>query len=321
MNTPLRRSTWLPALAFAALAAGAAPASAETVMNGAVTLDYYVGDVDSEGFESTSSDFYVQQIDNTGGATGPLSLSGWATKGSSPAGAGDEIGYAPIGPAPANSTLDNVSVTAAANDLPPGEYYSHVLLQDDSLPGTYDDARTLSPRMLWRGGLEAVGPLHLYPYNFGRSVEVDFDALRNNRLDSRYTNDIVLTLYATFGFGPASDGYTLCSVRVSGLYAGDSRQDPGFSCPISALPDGDYTVHLEVAEAGGRGGSSTLGGPDQYFSGGRIQDGNVAVYASALSPWLLLPLGLLGLLRLRSQGSAWVHGQARTLGTMNRRAS
>jgi hypothetical protein len=294
MNPYPRRSTWLPALAFAFLAA---PAFGETVMNGEVTLDYYVGDTDTEGYEYASSDFYVRQIDNTGGQTGPLSLSGWATTGANPAGPGDEIGHAPIGPAPANSTLDDFSATADAQDLPPGEYYAHVLLQDDSIPGSYEDSRTMTPRLLWRGGLEAAGPLRLYPYNDGRSVEVDFDALRNNRIDSRYTGDIVLTLYATYGFGPASDGYTLCSVRVSGLYAGDSRSDPGFTCAINDVPDGDYTVHLEVAEAGGRGGSSTLSGPDETFRGGSFDQGRVTVYASALSPWLLLALGLPGLLR------------------------
>lgn len=318
MNTPPRRSTWLsflvsglaPGLALAMLAS---PALAAVTMNGQVTLDYYVGGTDTQGFEHTDSDFFVQQIDNTGARTGPLSLSGWATKDSSPAGAGSEIGYAPVGPAPANSVLDNFSATAPADDLSPGEYYTHVLLQDDSLPGTYEDSRTLAPTLLWRGGLEAVGPLTLYSSDGGRRVSVDFDQLRNKRIDARYTNDIVLTLYATYGFGPASDGHTLCSVRVAGLYAGDRRYNPGFDCAINAIPDGDYTVHLEVAEAGGRGGSSTLGGPDQFFSGGRMADHTVEVHAGALSLWMLAPFLALALLRPQFRRRSWAYAHTRVM--------
>lgn len=294
MTTNLRQV--LPALALACLMP---PAQAAVTMNGEVTLDYYVDQTDSEGFETTASDFFVEQIDNSGPATGPLSLAGWATHDSNPAGSGDEIGYSPIGPAPADSVLDNYSDTAAAQDVAPGEYYAHVLLQDDSAPGTFEDSRTMSPRMLWRGGLQAVGPLRLYPYDGGRRVSVDFDELRNNRIDSSFTNDILLTLYATYGFGPASQGYVLCSVRVTGLYAGDNRFDPGFDCPINDLPNGGYTAHLEVAEVGGRGGYSTLSGPDVNFRNGRFDDGNVTVYASALSPWLLLPLASLAVWRRR----------------------
>ena len=310
MNRRLRCSTVVAALV---LALGTSAARAETVMNGAVTLDYYVDSTDNEGFESTSSDFYVRQIDNTGGPTGPLSLSGWATQGSSPAGEGDEIGYAPIGPAPENSTLDDFTATAKAYDLPPGEYYTHVLLQNDDKPGTYEDARTMTPRLLWRGGLEAVGPLKLYPYDYGRRVSVDFSQLRNNRIDERYTNDIILTLYATYGYGPASEGYTLCSVRVAGLYAGTRRLDPGFDCAVAAVPNGDYTVHLDVAEAGGRGGYSTLNGPDTKFYDGGIDDGTTVVYAAGLSPATVAALMLLGLGGL-ARRSAPIHGLARRMG-------
>jgi hypothetical protein len=301
------RSTWLPALALAALAT---PAFAEVTMNGDVTLDYYVANTDSEGFEHTATDFSVQQIDNTGGDTGPLSLQGRATQDPDPASAGSDIGYAPIGPAPADSTLDNFGTTVNSDDIAPGEYYTHVLLQDDSAPGTFDDSRTMTPRMLWRGGLEAVGPLTLYPHAGGTRVTVDFAELRNNRIDSRYTNDIVLTLYATYGYGPASQGYTLCSTTVPGIYAGDRQADPSFDCAINDLPNGDYSLHLEVAEAGGRGGSSSLDGPNQYFRDGAFDDGSTEVYAAALSPWMLAPFLVLALVR---RYSGEVHGRLLTL--------
>jgi hypothetical protein len=292
-NRTWRVARWVLACGLL-LAAGAAPAA--VAMNGEVTLDYYVADVDADGFEYAAADLFVERVDNDSTtSSGPLSLSGWATSGPSPAGDGDEIGYDPLGRLSGNSAFVNVYDTVDAEDLPPGEYYTHVLLQDDDFPDTYEDARSLVPRMLWRGGLEATGPLDVLPYSDGRRITVDFATLRNNRLDARYTNDIVLTLYATYGYGPASEGYTLCRAIVPGLYAGDVDVAPDFDCTIGTIPDGDYTLHLEVAESGGRGGSSTLSGPDITFRGDRVYDGYCCgdVYvAGALDAWAMLPLML-----------------------------
>lgn len=281
---------WPPALAaILLLSAGAAPAS--VLMEGEVSLDYYIAEVDAEGFELPELDFYVERVVNESSErSGPLSLAGWFTADPSASGAGTEAGVLPIGSLPSGSALE-VWETAPAEDVPPGEYYVHTLLQDDRYPGSYEDSRSLSPRLLWRGGLEAIGPLDLYAH--GRQLSVDFAELRNNRLDSRYTNDIILTLYATYGFGPASEGHELCSVAVTGLYAGETRHSPGFDCWLNAIPDGEYTVHLMVAEAGGRGGSSTLSGPDLYFHGGYPQpvgDGHSVYYSGAFGGWALLLL-------------------------------
>lgn len=285
---------------------GNAPAA--VWMDGAVALDYYVADVDADGYEYTDADLYVERVVNDGAdGRGALSLSGWFTSAPSPAGAGTEIGYLPIPLIPGNSSYGPVSGVAPAEDAAPGEYYAHVLLQDDGFPGSFEDARDLSPRVLWRGGLEAVGPLDIIPFPGGAEVTVDFTELRNNRVDSRVTNDIDLKLYATYGFGPASEGYTLCTMRVAGLYAGDRRNAPGFDCTISAIPDGDYTLHLDVAEAGGRGGYSTLSGPDVRFYGGRMDDGyccggvNGEVYVSGALGWTGWPLLLAVLGRGLSQ--------------------
>ena len=304
MNTTTRGTRWAPVLAGGMLLLSGG-ASADVWMDGEVALDYYVAEVDDEGFEFADADLYVERIRNDGAtARDRLSLSGWFTGGTDPAGAGTEIGYLPVDFIPGNSSLGPVAATVPADDAAPGEYYAHVLLQDDRFAGTFEDARTLSPRVLWRGGLEALGALHIIPYPGGRRVTVDFDALRNNRLDSRYTNDILLTLYATYGYGPASDGHTLCRVRVAALYAGDERNAPGFDCDVSAIPDGDYTLHLDVAEDGGRGGYSTLSGPDIRFRGGYMDDGSTtgAVYVTgALGPagWPLLCGGLLAYARRR----------------------
>lgn len=305
MNAQPRFTRWVPALG-AALLLGAGAAPAAVTMEGEVTLGYYVADVDAEGFEYPATDFYVEQIANDDSRwTGPLSLAGWATSDASPAGDGSEIGYVPLDPLAPHSSVLDVAATADADDVAPGEYYVHVLLQDDDFPGTFEDARGVSPRLLWRGGLEAVGPLTVTTDSAGR-LYVDFDALRNNRLDSRITNPIELTLYATYGFGPASDGHVLCRTRVPGLYAGDRRFAPGFDCWPNAVPDdGDYTLHLEVAEEGGRGGYSTLSGPDMYFRGGYADDGYVdgEVYVSgAAAGWLLLPLAAGALWRRRRIG-------------------
>lgn len=309
MKTDLQITRWAPAAAgILLLSAGAA--RADVWMDGAVALDYYVADVDAEGFELTDAELYVERVENDSAqASGPLSLSGWLTRQASPAGAGDEVGYAPIGRIPGDSTLLDVLETVPAADVAPGEYFPHVLLQDDDHPGTFEDARSLAPKLLWRGGLEAIGPLHVIPYAGGRDVTVDFDELRNHRLDSRYTNDIVLTLYATYGYGPASDGFTLCEVVVPGLYAGDGRQAADFDCRLASIPDGWYTLHLDVAEDGGRGGYSTLSGPDVRFVNGYMDDGHgdeVYVSAGATSPTLLAVV--LGLVLLRAQArrrSAW----------------
>lgn len=306
MKTTTRGTRWAPAIAGGMLLlAGGAPAA--VWMDGEVALDYYVADVDDEGFEYADAALYVESVVNDGaGASGPLSLSGWLTQAPSPAGPGSEAGYLPIGSIPGHSSLGPVEETVAAEDAPPGEYYPHVLLQDDRYPGTFDDVASLAPRLLWRGGLEAVGPLEILPYPGGDRVTVDFAELRNNRLDSRYTEDIVLTLYATYGYGPASDGHTLCRVSVAGLYAGDWRYAPGFDCDVAAIPDGVYTLHLDVAEDGGRGGYSTLSGPDVDFRGGYMDDGyccsSGAVYVSgALGPaqWPLLLAALLVPMRRR----------------------
>lgn len=315
MLAPMKTSTsfarWAPAVAGSLflLSGAARPA---VWMDGEVTLDYYVADVDTEGFELTDAELFVERIVNDGAAaSGPLSLSGWLTGQPSPAGAGDEAGYAPLGSIPGHSTLLDTWETVAADDVAPGEYFPHVLLQDDDYPGTFEDARSLAPLLLWRGGLEATGPLYLVPYAGGYDVTVDFAALRNNRLDSRYTNDIVLTLYATYGYGPASNGYTLCERVVPGLYAGDWRNMPDFDCALSPVPDGVYTVHLQVAEDGGRGGHSTLSGPDVRFVNGHIDDGygDGAVYVSAGATSPLLLAALLGLALLRAQAlrrRAWL---------------
>lgn len=301
MDKTTRGRWWLPALAGSlALLAGSATAAVR--MDGAVTLDYYVADVDDEGFEYTDAEIYVERVVNDGfSAQDALSLSGWFTADAGPAGDGTEIGYLPVGFVPGNSSLGPVWDTVPADDAAPAEYSAHVLLQDDDFPGSFEDARSLTPRVLWRGGLEAVGPLAIVPYPGGTEVTVDFDQLRNNRLDSRTTHDILLTLYATYGYGPASDGHTLCTRRVAGLYAGDWRNAPDFDCVIAAIPDGAYSLHLDVAEDGGRGGYSTLSGPDVRFRGGRIDDGHYdSVYVTGgFGGSGVLSLALLGLFRRR----------------------
>ena len=309
MNKGMRVWGWGPALAGGLMLL--APAAwADVTMEGAVTLDYYVADVDEDGFEYADADLYVERVVNDSASpSGPLSLSGWATTQPDPAGPGDEIGYLPFGSVPGNSSAEPVTGVVPADDLAPGEYYAHVLLQDDDFPGTFEDARSLSPRLLWRGGLEAVGPLDIDVYAGGYDVYVDFTELRNNRLDSRYSNEITLTLYATYGFGPASEGYVLCTRRVAGLYAGAGRLDPGFACELNDIPNGEYTLHLEVAEAGGRGGYSTLTGPDARFYDGRIDDGygyvDGTVYVGATSPLALAALLLGALLAAQARRRAW----------------
>ncbi|MGQ0587300.1 MAG: hypothetical protein ACT4PK_08875 [Gammaproteobacteria bacterium] len=299
MNRQGVLAKWAPALGWLmALVAPVAPA--EVSLQGEVTLDYYVADVDAEGFEFVDAGFYAERVQNTAATpSGPLSMAAWLTDDPSPAGAGTDVAEAAIGAIPGSSSLLDFHDVVEADDAAPGEYYVHALLQDDDFPGTFDDARTLSPRMLWRGGLEAIGPLDIHPYNGGTRVSVDFAELRNNRVDSRFTNAIELTLYATNGFGPASSGYNLCRVTVTGLYAGDYRSRPGFDCTVASVPSGEYTLHLDVAEVGGRGGYSTLSGPDLRFTGGYIDDGSDGyVYVSgALAPWGLLPLVVLGFTR------------------------
>jgi len=282
-------------------------ASAAVSMQGNVALDYYVAGVDADGFDRVRSEIAVDQVVNDGSsASGPLALSGWLTKDSAADGPGTEVGYVPIGPVAGHSSIDAIDAMVNADDAAPGEYYPHVLLQDENVAGTFEDARDLVPRVLWRGGLEAIGPLHLRPYAAGTQMSVDFAELRNNRIDNRYTNDIVLTLYATRSLGPSADGYTLCSTTVSGIFAGDRLTAPGFSCALNAVPDGDYTVHLDVAESGGRGGDSTLSGPNVSFRGGYVGDGCCGYdyyVAGALSPATLAVLVLLMPWRRRWRGA------------------
>ncbi|MGH8482458.1 MAG: hypothetical protein ACRES8_08355 [Nevskiaceae bacterium] len=290
MDTRLRCKPWLPALVLAL----AAPAAvADVTLEGEVALDYYIADVDDQGFELVDAEFFVERIANSSpAAAGPLSVAAWLTDDADPEGAGTDVADAAVGTLPGSSSLLDFFEVVPADDAAPGEYHVHTLLQHDDFPGTYEDYRTLSPRMLWRGGLEAVGPLDVYVYGGGTAASVDFAELRNNRIDARFTNDIALTLYATRGFGPASSGYTLCARRVGGLYAGDRRFQEGFDCSLAGIPDGEYTLHLDVAETGGRGGYSTLSGPDMRVSGGRLDDGSGSVYVSGA---LDLP-GLLALL-------------------------
>lgn len=277
----------------------AAPAA---VLEGEVTLDYFVADVDSEGFEQVDAGFYVERLRNDDTSrSGSLSLEAWATRDATPAGAGDTLATLGTGSVAAGASLLDVGGTAAASDAAPGEYDLHVLLQDDRYED-WDDVRTLTPRLLWRGGLEAVG-LEAYPDAWGRWIDVSLSELRNNRRDARYTNAIELTLYATHGYGPASTGHVLCSVRVPGLYAGDAAWDERFGCATDSLPDGEYTLHVEVAEAGGRGGASTVTGPDIEAVDGGIREGGCCgdgyVYAAGSGPALLLPLLAFGALSRR----------------------
>lgn len=305
MNTIRGARQWVPVLGWVLLLTAPAVQAAVT-LEGEVTLDYYVADVDAEGYEFVDAEFYVERIANDAPtASAPLSLAAWMTGDPSPAGEGALAAEVPVGVIPGSSSLLDFNEVVEANDLAPGEYYAHTLLQDDTFPGTYEDFRTLSPLLLWRGGLEAVGPLDISSYGGGFSVAVDFAQLRNNRVDEVFTNDIALTLYATHGFGPASSGYTLCTVTVDGLYAGTSRSQPGFDCDIADIPNGEYTLHLDVAEVGGRGGYSTLSGPDVRITSGHIGDGYADGYlyvsgAFGANTLLALLLALPGLLLRRS---------------------
>lgn len=308
MNTTKRGARWVPVwVGSLLLLAGAA--RADVYLDGNVTLDYYVAQIDDEGFEFADAEFYAERVINdSAAASGPLSLSGWLSPDASAAGVGTEVGYLPFGAIPGSSSTGPVTDVVPAEDAVPGEYFPYVLLQDDRFPDSFEDARSLSPRLLWRGGLEAVGPLYIIPYAGGQEVTVDFDTLRNNRVDSRVSNPIVLTLYATFGYGPASDGYVLCRRTVGGLYAGDRRDASDFDCTLAPIPDGEYTLHLEVAEDGGRGGASTLSGPDIRFRGGRIDDGypdTVDVYVGASDTTLLVVL-LAALLLQLARRRAWL---------------
>lgn len=305
MDKHTRCTHWLPTLGLA-FALSAPAAFADVTLEGEVALDYYVAEVDDQGFELVDTAFYAERIQNSDASpSGPLSLWAWLTTDADPAGEGTDVADSPVGSLPGSSSLLDFEDVVPADDAAPGEYFVHTLLQDDDFPGTYDDYRTLSPRMLWRGGLEAVGPLQVYTYDGGAWASVDFAELRNNRVDARFTNDIVLTLYATQTLGPAADGYTLCAQRVGGLYAGDSRFGEGFDCALAGIPDGEYTVHLEVAEAGGRGGYSTITGPDVRVTGGRIDDGyGVVYYASGaldIRSLLVLLLALPALIVRRSK--------------------
>lgn len=309
MDTTPRLHRLAPALGIALLLASPVAPAAVT-LEGEVLLDYYVADVDPEGYEFVDAAFYAERIANSSAsAAGPLSLAAWLTDHSSPSGEGTDVASAEVGAIPGSSDLLDFEDTVAADDAAPGEFYAHVLLQDDAAPGTYEDSRTLSPRMLWRGGLEAIGPLDVYHYGFADALAVDFARLRNNRIDNAVTNDIQLTLYATHGFGPASSGHTLCTARVSGLYAGDYRDQPGFDCFPASIPDGVYTLHLQVQELNGRAGYSVLSGGDVTFRGGKLDDGYVDdgydeegyVYvAGGFGPWTLLLLALSGLMFRRS---------------------
>jgi len=307
MDTTTRLYRLFPALGMALLLVAPAARAAVT-LEGEVLLDYYVAEVDPEGYEFVDAAFYAERIENSSAsATGPLSLAAWLTGQSSPNGEGTDVADAPVGFIPGSSELLDFEDTVPADDAVPGEYYAHVLLQDDSAPGTYEDSRTLTPRMLWRGGLEALGPLDVYRYGPGSTLSVDFAQLRNNRIDNAVTNDIQLTLYATHGFGPASSGHTLCSARISGLYAGDYRDRPGFDCLPASIPDGEYTLHLKVEEVNGRVGHSVLSGGDVQFRGGHLDDGyddyedGYVYVAGAFGPWTLLVLVLSGLVFRRSQ--------------------
>jgi hypothetical protein len=303
MNTHLRHKSWLP-VAGVALALAATAAAAEVTLQGEVALDYYVAEVDDQGFEFVDAEFYAERIANDGSdPAGPLSLAAWLTDDADPEGSGTDVAEAAVGSVPGSSSLLDFSDVVWADDAAPGEYYVHALLQEDDVPGTYEDARTLSPRMLWRGGLEAIGPLTVDLYGGDAWASVNFAELRNGRIDASVTNDIMLTLFATNGFGPASSGYNLCSRRVSGLYAGTRRFQEGFDCELADIPDGEYTLHVEVAEVGGRGGYSTLTGPDIVVSAGH-DDGNGYVYVSGafgLDGLLALLLALPALMFRRSK--------------------
>lgn len=282
-----------PAAALAAFLLSA-PASAAT-LEGEVALDYYVAGTDSEGFESVDAAFDAAQVRNTTGSTsGPLSLEAWATTDGTPQGDGETVGALDLGYLGAGQSAYGVSGTVAADDLAPGEYSMHVLLQDARY-SDWDDARTMSPTLLWRGGIEARG-LSVYPDPYDRWVDVSLDQLRNNRRDGALSNGLVLTLYATHGYGPVSSGYTLCSARVAGLYAGEVAYDERFGCATDLLPDGGYTLHVEVAESGGRGGSSTVSGADVEARDGQLDAsgygccGDSYIYAAGSGPLMLLPL-------------------------------
>src|ERR1700741_492660 len=91
-----------------------APAQASVSMQGAVSLDYYVANVDNEGSEHAQSQIQVDSIVNPdASASGPLSLSGWLTPDASPAGPGTEAGNASIGVLSANSSLQQVDRTVS----------------------------------------------------------------------------------------------------------------------------------------------------------------------------------------------------------------
>ena len=79
MNRHMSFAKRAPALGLLlALVAPVAPAA--VTLEGEVTLDYYVADVDAEGFELVDAEFYAERVQNSDAtATGPLSLAAWFT--------------------------------------------------------------------------------------------------------------------------------------------------------------------------------------------------------------------------------------------------
>src|SRR5690242_20875631 len=116
METTPRLYRLAPALGIALLlAAPAAPAA--VTLDGEVLLDYYVADVDEEGYEFVDAAFYVERITNTSSsAAGPLSVAAWLTDHSSPSGEGTDVADAAVGFIPGSSDLPDFQDTVAADD-------------------------------------------------------------------------------------------------------------------------------------------------------------------------------------------------------------
>lgn len=279
--------------AVCAAALGLAATTVQAGFAGDVSASYDVARVDRDGFEYSSTWVSIDHIENDYPGpldSPPLAVLVMASASSDPRDAGTELGWWPLGRMAPGQVWDDLHTELDSPDLRAGEYWVHTLLVEDRAGEPIVDSRTNAWSQIWRGGIEAVGPLYVDRYD-PWSPYFDLPDIVNRQFGG-YSGPLELRFYRTLEEGPAGDAITLCRFEISGLYADEHYGRSSYSCDLETpLPDHER-VHVEVR---------AIGSPEGATASEEISDYGPAVYAGSLSwSWLaLLSFGLVLGRRLR----------------------
>ncbi len=259
-------------------------AAANAFFLGDVSADYDIAYISADGYEEASTWISVDGVRSEYEgpmAPPPLAIVVRLSQSADPRDAGYDVASWPLGRMYYGEQRTDLTTEIYSDDIPAGEYWVHTLLLEDDRLGTVVDARTAPRPQLWRGGIDASGPLYV-DRSYAYELYIEIPEIYNNRLRDD-SGTLEVRFYSTFAPGPAADDVTICAFTLDGLWVGNYYSNTSFRCDLSAPLYDDERVHAEIRERGAPG-ADVISEPVR-----RHYDPDVYVYAGSLS-WPALAL-------------------------------